>query len=265
MSIPDDGPKDLDPARAVVFGEDAERYDRARPSYPAPLIDDLAGHGGHRVLDVGCGTGKVGRLLAARGWEVLGVDPDERMAKVARRHGLTVEVASFENWDPAGRKFDLVVSGQAWHWVDPQIGPAKVADVLAPERSLAVIRNRPGYEPAIRARLDEVYRQVAPSIAQSSSVLGTVDDDRTRQAVEAIDGSGRFASIEVRSHPWECVYPADQYLEQLRTHSDHMLLPGERLHELVRRVGVVIAENGGRLTVTFTTTLILAKAKPPGA
>ena len=32
--------------RAGSFGEDAEQYDRARPSYPAPLIDDLA----HAVL-----------------------------------------------------------------------------------------------------------------------------------------------------------------------------------------------------------------------
>jgi SAM-dependent methyltransferase len=96
--------------------------------------------------------------LAERGLEVLGIDPDERMAEVARRHGLTVEVARFEEWDPAGRTFDRVVSGQAWHWVDSRIGPAKAADVLAPGGSLAVFWNRPGYDPVIGTRLDEVYQ-----------------------------------------------------------------------------------------------------------
>jgi len=50
--------------RAVMFGAEAERYDRARPSYPTALIDDLDSSGPERVLDVGCGTGKAGRLLA---------------------------------------------------------------------------------------------------------------------------------------------------------------------------------------------------------
>ena len=70
------------------------------------MIDGLIGLGGRRVLDVGSGTGKVGRLFAARGCEVLGVEPDERMADVARSHGLTVEVARVEEWEPAGRRFD---------------------------------------------------------------------------------------------------------------------------------------------------------------
>ena len=76
-----------DRRRAGSFGDDADQYDRARPTYPAPLVDDLLDDGTHDVLDVpdvGCGTGKVGRLFAARGCAVLGVEPDERMAAVDR-------------------------------------------------------------------------------------------------------------------------------------------------------------------------------------
>lgn len=29
-------------------------------------------------------------------------------------------MASFEAWDPAGRAFDAVISGQTWHWVEAQ-------------------------------------------------------------------------------------------------------------------------------------------------
>lgn len=263
MSGSSDEKTAVDMSRAVVFGEDAERYERARPSYPAALVDTLIDLGGHRVLDVGCGTGKAGRLLAEKGMEVLGVDPDQRMATVARRHGLVVEVARFEEWDPARRSFDLVVSGQAWHWVDSRIGAAKAADVLALGGSLALFWNRLGYNPVFRKRLDDVYQRVAPAIARSSAELGTVGNDKTSEDVAAIEDCGRFASVAVRSYPWEWTYTQDGYLDQLRTHSDHVLLPGEQLHMLLERIGDVISEAGGRLTVNYTTTLILAEVKPP--
>src|SRR5689334_123682 len=89
---------------AESFGSNAERYDRARPGYPAALIDRIvAGSPGRDVLDVGCGTGIAARLFQAAGCTVLGVDPDERMADLARRYGVPVEVATFETWDPAGQ------------------------------------------------------------------------------------------------------------------------------------------------------------------
>src|SRR5690242_21958161 len=70
---------------AESFGAEAGRYDRARPSYPAALVERIvAASPGRRVLDVGCGTGIVARLFQAAGCEVLGVDPDARMAEIGR-------------------------------------------------------------------------------------------------------------------------------------------------------------------------------------
>jgi SAM-dependent methyltransferase len=87
---------------AESFGAEARRYDRARPGYPSALVDRIvAASPGRDVLDVGCGTGIVGRQFQAAGCAVLGVDPDARMADLARERGLEVEVATFEAWDPA--------------------------------------------------------------------------------------------------------------------------------------------------------------------
>jgi hypothetical protein len=54
-----------------VFGEVAELYDQARPSYPAVLFDDVIAFAPQspRVLEVGAGTGKATVLLAERGLE----------------------------------------------------------------------------------------------------------------------------------------------------------------------------------------------------
>ena len=74
---------------AESFGGDAERYDRARPDYPGALVRRIiAASPGRNVLDVGCGTGIEARQFRAAGCTVLGVEPDARMADVARRRGL---------------------------------------------------------------------------------------------------------------------------------------------------------------------------------
>jgi SAM-dependent methyltransferase len=52
------------------------------------LWEELAGAAGGPVLDLGCGTGRVGLCLARRGHEVLGVDSDaELVAEFKRRAG----------------------------------------------------------------------------------------------------------------------------------------------------------------------------------
>ncbi len=51
--------------RRLAFGDVAELYDRARPSYPAALVDDVlefaCARAGDLALEVGAGTGKARR------------------------------------------------------------------------------------------------------------------------------------------------------------------------------------------------------------
>src|SRR4029077_1827417 len=72
-----------------VFDRVADEYDAARPGYPPSLVAVAAERGGlaggSRVLEVGCGTGKLTELLAARGWHVDAVDPGANMIAAAQR------------------------------------------------------------------------------------------------------------------------------------------------------------------------------------
>ena len=146
---------------AESFGADADRYDRSRPSYPQALVDRIvAASPGRELLDVGCGTGIVARQFQAAGCRVLGVDADARMAGLARQRGLDVEVAKFEDWDPAGRAFDAVVCGQAWHWIDPVAGAAKAAQALRPGGLFAVFWNAMEPPPDIAEAFAAVFRRV---------------------------------------------------------------------------------------------------------
>jgi SAM-dependent methyltransferase len=72
--------------------------------------DLVMGYGPRSVLDAGCGTGRVGRELARRGVEVVGVDASESMIATARASDPEIEwvVADMGALD-LGRTFDLVL------------------------------------------------------------------------------------------------------------------------------------------------------------
>lgn len=251
-------------ARALSFGQDAAGYDEARPSYPAALVDDLlAGQAAPSVLDVGCGTGKAGRLLVARGARVLGVEADERMAAIARSHGIEVEVARFEDWEDAGRRFALVTAAQSWHWVDRRLGPAKAADVLDDGGLLALfwnLRERPAA--GVAAAFDELYARLAPELAGSPMVIGAPPEARGLEShLDAIADSGRFEAGEARHYRWRCTYDATSWSALLATQSDHRLLDEGRRARLLEAAAQVVEDLGGSFEIDYTTLTLLARRR----
>ena len=244
-----------DRRRASSFGDAAETYDRERPSYPPALIDELMAGDPRRVLDVGCGTGKASRLLAERGCAVLGVEPDARMAAVARGHGLEVELGSFEEWDPAGRLFDLVVSGQAWHWIDPAGGARAAAAALRSGGRLAIFGNRRVHDAQTQAALDEVYGRLAPQMCEDAGVLEIPRSDPHPLHAEAVAADSRFDPPRSFTYPWTQEYTRERWLELLSTHSNHRVLAdGERV-ALLAAVGEVVDRLGGSIRLEYHTVL----------
>jgi SAM-dependent methyltransferase len=247
-----------DRVRAGSFGDDALLYDRARPSYPAPLLDALVDRSGTDVLDVGCGTGIASRLFAKRGCSVLGVEPDDRMASVARGHGLAVECARFEEWQAHGRTFDLLISGQAWHWVDPRAGAAKAAAVLRPSGVIGLFWNQGRPAGDVAGELDRVYESAAPGLEEYSILLRPLGTDRFQAACEGLAETGAFDGPAITTHPWSRSYTRDEWLDHLMTHSDHRTLAPVVRSRLLDSIAAVLDRAGGTFTVNYTCWLVRA-------
>jgi SAM-dependent methyltransferase len=244
--------------RAESFGGVAELYDRARPSYPPALIEELLSDGPRQVLDVGCGTGIAGALLAMRGCEVLGVEVDERMARLARARGLEVEVAPFERWEPDGRRFELVISAQAWHWIEPQTGTAKAAAVLRERGRLGLFWNFGDPPVAVAERLAPIYSELEPQLENYSVLLGN-HGARAEETMAAIGACADFGAAEVCRFSWSRTYETAAWLEFLQTHSDHQTLPPPRLERLLGTIGDALESLGGSFEMGYQTVLLSAR------
>jgi ubiquinone/menaquinone biosynthesis C-methylase UbiE len=160
-----------------VFDEIAAEYDRHRPAYPDELVDQacqVAGIGsGDHVLEIGCGSGQLTRGLVARGLHVTALEPGKSLIALARQNlegAGEVEFvnAQFEDAQLPRERFQAVFSASAFHWIDPEVSWQKVADVLVPGGTLALVQYCGLEEP--RSKRDQeaalaVIRKVAPDIA----------------------------------------------------------------------------------------------------
>ena len=125
----------------------AADYERVRPSYPtralAVLADALDLGPGHRVADLGAGTGKFTRLLALTGARVLAVEP-----VAAMRERLTEILPQVETVDGVAEatglpdaSVDAVVAAQAWHWFDGPAALTEIERVTGPAGRLGLVWN----------------------------------------------------------------------------------------------------------------------------
>lgn len=254
--------------RRLVFGEAADLYDEARPSYPAALVDDVVTLvGPHaRVLDVGCGTGKATRLLAERGATGVGVEAHAAMAGVARRslavrRGWRIDVSGFEAWEPrpGDTPFDLITCAQAWHWLDPDVRLHRAHALLRPGGWLALFWNTHDEDQpatALQQAIDGVYARLAPD-------LGGLPRPESAADKLPIPDDLAFDPPLIRDYVWTHTYTTAAWLDLLRTHSNHRLLASDRLEPLLAAVGEAIDAQGGTFPHRYVTQMWAARRSGP--
>ena len=260
-----------DDEQRLAFGRVAELYDRARPSYPDAAIAALVSHGGLArgtdVVEVGAGTGKATALLAARGLNVLGLEPSREMAAVARARcaeypGVRIVETEFERWQPEAR-VAAVISVQAWHWITPEIRYVKAHDALLRRGTLAAIWSFPDWERcSARALLSRAYRTADVNLPADFPMHP--DSEPTRLAGQwetETAASGHFTAPEILTFPWSTTYRTEDYLALLQTHQDHILLGGAERARLLEAIGSAVSAHGGSLELPLVTHVCLARRR----
>lgn len=132
------------------FSDRVADYVRYRPGYPGEVTALLHECGGlipgARVADIGSGTGIFSRLLLDAGAQVFAVEPNAEMREAAEatlgRDGLFHSIAaSGEATTLPDHRMDLIVSAQAFHWLDRTQARCEFTRLLKPGGRIALIWN----------------------------------------------------------------------------------------------------------------------------
>ena len=100
------------------------------------LLDgDISFHrvrGSGRLLDVGCNEGRGLEIYRRNGFDVEGLELNERSANIARRKGFTVHTDLLEDFRPEAAYEVVVVSNVLEHSLDPRAMLTHISRVLKP-------------------------------------------------------------------------------------------------------------------------------------
>ena len=284
--------------RRASFNSDAALYNAARPDYPAAIFDDLLELSGipasGDILEIGTGTGKATLPLAERGFRILGIELGDNMAALAQARlaaypKVRIIVGAFEECPVPDRAFDLAVSASAWHWIDPEVGYAKVARSLRSGGALALMwstqgrrGNRlqppgsaPGPAPASAASaaptpsdefdefaeaLQQLVATVAPQLAHIRADRPTPGAARRFVRGDALNASGYFAAPAIRSYTWEMNYDTASYLQLLDSYSTYRILDPALHARLFAAIGEMLETRfGGKISRQWRAELYVAR------
>jgi SAM-dependent methyltransferase len=260
----------MPPDLRSTFDRVAELYDRARPTYPDALFDDIIALSripdGGRVLEIGCATGQATLPVAQRGYRITAVELGPNLASVARRklapYGVDVQVEAFEEWPLPAEPFDLVMSVTAFHWLDAAVALPKIARALRPGGAIAIaggghfeggtsqffidaqecyLAHMPGTEPGLRLKTPDEIPLAAPA---------------------SVTECGLFEPPHLRRHVWLRDFTTQTYIDELNTYSNHIELSEENRAALLACIrGLIDTRYAGRITKAYMTDLAVAHVR----
>lgn len=198
---------------APDFGPLAEDYDRLRPADENwwELVDVLVADGdlrGRRVLDVGCGTGRLALALAERGAKVWGLDASEEMLTQARAStggAVGLKLGRAESLPFKDGWFERALLRLVVHLVDRARVFPELARVLVPGGRALVATFTPSHFEWFW--LTSVFPEVAELDRARFPTPGLL--------VEELTAAG-FGSARVRTVPQRATLGREQALERIR-------------------------------------------------
>ena len=123
----------------------ADDYERGRPGWPPEVVDIAGIPHEATVLDLGAGTGKLTRLLAATFDRVVAIEPSSAMRAILAETSPEAElVEGTAQAMPLGdESVDALFAAEAFHWFDDEQALNELVRVLRPAGFLVLMWNLP--------------------------------------------------------------------------------------------------------------------------
>ncbi len=253
------------------FDYDPENYDRARPSYPPALFDDLWAYldPGARAqpatVEVGPATGQATHSLLARGARVTAVELGPRLAaflaaKYVDQPALRVVNAAFEDALLPEASADLLFSATAYHWVDAAVRMSRPHALLRPGGVLAIVDTNQVRDDADRSYFERSQPLYARYWPDQQTYRPGPEPDLVPPIFEEVRASGLFEDVRLSRYRWDQRYDVDAYIALVRSYSNTFELPPDRREAFLRDLrAFVAAEEGASVLRPLVITLVTGR------
>jgi SAM-dependent methyltransferase len=241
-------------AERSKFDTVAANYAAGRPDYPEALYDRLEETlgrplAGADAVDLGAGTGIASRQLAGRGATVTAVELSGPMLThlAATSPGVRPVRGSATALPLRDDCADLIISAQAWHWMDPALAIPEFLRVLRPGRVFAAWWNYTHRDSAWEHEQELRIEAADPNWRQVSGPYGKRDNE-----FGADDG----LTVTTHEFAWERTIALDRHLDNLVSKSYVALLPNREEFLSTERAILSKTFPDGLLTERFGTHMV---------
>lgn len=233
-----------------------------RPDYADAVIDAMlaiAGAGkGDKVCDVGAGVAHLTMMLAARGMEVVAVEPNDAMRAngIARTLDLA-DVSWFEGTGEAtgqaARAFDLVTFGSSFNVCDRQQALEETARILKPRGWFACMWNHRHLDDPIQARIEAIIKERVPGYGYGS---------RREDQTSVIDASALFGPVVHLDARVIHQQTVEQCVEAWRSHATLERQAGAGFPEVVSAIEAYLNSlDTAAIQIPYSTNIWVARLK----
>ncbi|MEA1970536.1 MAG: class I SAM-dependent methyltransferase, partial [Thermodesulfobacteriota bacterium] len=136
------------------------------------MIERIADLKGARVLEVGCGDGRLTLLLAGKSGELVAIDPDGARIAEARKNisGVDFRIGSGEALEFEDESFDLIIFTMSLHHhTDCVLALREARRALRKDGMLVVL------EPAVDGETQRIYRLFKDETPAIERALGAIN------------------------------------------------------------------------------------------
>ncbi len=118
--------------------EESDFWSKVKANLVLKLVE------GKKILDVGCGSGRISKSLIEKGYDVTAIDTDCKAVEITEKKGIISFVADISEYQ-TNQKFDCIILGDILeHIEDDKSAMRKIRNMLTPNGCIIV--NVPAYQ-----------------------------------------------------------------------------------------------------------------------